>query len=118
MPHRRLFDYIRDGLEAIDLIEQAASGLTVDDFAADRDKLDAVPYRLITIGESVRHLPESLQDAFPDIEWDQIRAMRNYLMHVYWGVEPAIVWQTNRDDLPPLRQALLSLASRVAELDA
>lgn len=31
-----------------------------------------------------------------------MRALRNRLVHVYFSIDPQIVWNTVQDDLPPL----------------
>lgn len=51
--------------------------------------------------------------AFPhqrhDIPWKQMAAMRNLLIHEYFGVNEGTVWQTVQGRLPVLKQQLLSL---------
>ena len=35
-----------------------------------------------------------------------MRAMRNFVIHAYFSIEPAIVWETIRSDLPDLAARL------------
>jgi len=34
---------------------------------------------------------------------EEIMAMRNILVHEYWGIDEGIVWNTVKKDLPKLR---------------
>ena len=38
-----------------------------------------------------------------------MRAMRNFVIHAYFSVEPAIVWETVRNDLPDLASRLRTI---------
>jgi uncharacterized protein with HEPN domain len=38
-----------------------------------------------------------------------MRAMRNRLVHVYFEVDPRLVWDTVRNDIPPLIHSLENL---------
>lgn len=40
----------------------------------------------------------------PKIPWSQIVGMRNRLVHAYFQVDLAIVWEIVEGDLPPLKQ--------------
>lgn len=46
------------------------------------------------------------RDAAPGVPWPEIVAMRNRLVHVYFDVNLDVVWETVRQDLPPLVAAL------------
>jgi uncharacterized protein with HEPN domain len=38
-----------------------------------------------------------------------MRDIRNIVVHEYFGVDPAIIWRTIREDLPPLVPQLKAL---------
>jgi len=67
------------------------------------------------IGEAVRHLPQEVIDAHPELPWSEMRAMRNVVVHEYFGVTSETLWKTAREDLPaiiePLRELLASSGS-------
>lgn len=48
-------------------------------------------YNLVVIGEAASHLPEEVTARHPEIEWRQVRGMRNRLVHEYFGADPSIV---------------------------
>jgi uncharacterized protein with HEPN domain len=106
----------RDPLLVLHDIEDAADaihGLTVEmsfeRFAADRAVHDAVLYNLLVIGEAVKHLPSRLTSARPGVPWQSAARMRDRLVHGYFHVSTAIVWETVEQDLPLLRAAVSSL---------
>jgi uncharacterized protein with HEPN domain len=64
---------------------------------------------LEVIGEATRNVPESFQTAHSDIPWQQAAALRNVLIHKYFGVDLNIVWGVVEQELPPLKQRLKQL---------
>ena len=76
------------------------------EFAADAKTLKAVLANVAIIGEAATHLPEEITSRYPDVPWRAMRAMRNFVIHAYFSVEPAIVWETVRNNLPDLATRL------------
>jgi len=107
MPPRAWQFRVRDMLDSIGAIEGHVSGMTCEQFAADRKTVDAVIRNLTVIGEAAANVPSSIQERFPDVPWDEMRRMRNVVVHVYFGVDLPVVWRTTQDDLPPVRTQLM-----------
>jgi uncharacterized protein with HEPN domain len=42
----------------------------------------------------VRHLPEELKAANPDIPWTTMAAVRNRIAHAYFGIDDTILFTT------------------------
>lgn len=93
---------VRDILAALAAIARYTDGMSYEDFLADDRTRDAVIRNLTTMGESVRWIPGQVLDAHPEVPWQDMRAVRNVVVHEYFGVDPAILWETVRGDLPPL----------------
>jgi uncharacterized protein with HEPN domain len=89
-----------------------AQGLTFEQFAADARTVDAVSYAIVVIGEAAKAVPEGIALAAPEIPWADICGMRNKVAHEYFGVDIKVLWQTVREDLPPLVAAMRTLAAR------
>ncbi|MDD4174950.1 MAG: DUF86 domain-containing protein, partial [Kiritimatiellae bacterium] len=49
------------------------------------------------------------KEAHPEIEWKAMSRMRDKLIHHYFGVDYALVWDTVVSDIPPMRLALLAI---------
>ena len=112
---RGWIERIRDILDAMAEIETFTQGMDFDAFRKDPKTLRAVELDFIIIGEAAHHIPETVQAAHPEIPWHLMRAMRNRLVHVYFSVDPKIVWDTIHNDLPPLMPLLAALPSAYLE---
>jgi uncharacterized protein with HEPN domain len=93
-------------LAEIDVVEEVVAGLSVEVFAQNQQALRAVLYSLAVIGEAVASAIDDLEAADPAIPWQQIRGMRNAVIHEYFRVDVETVWQTTQLDLPMLKVAL------------
>jgi uncharacterized protein with HEPN domain len=67
--------------------------------------------RLLDILEAV----ERLRAAHPGIPWPEIVAMRNVLVHDYFGVDVQEVWATVERDLPDLKQKIRMILEGLGE---
>lgn len=83
--------------------------MTFRDFQADSKTVRAVLYDMAIIGESVQTIPPDVQALHPEIPWVDVRGMRNIVIHEYFQVNLAIVWQTIQEDLIPLAISLHQL---------
>jgi len=78
-------------LDAIAGIEAAIRGHDAATFPVDRKARDAVSWNLTVLGEAVRGVPDEVQASHPEIPWGKMRAMRNLLVHEYFGIDDQIV---------------------------
>jgi uncharacterized protein with HEPN domain len=96
--------YLDDILEAIERIQEYTQSMDYSLFAEDRKTQDAVARNLEIIGEAAGKLPESVKSAAPGTEWRKIIGLRNVLVHEYFGISPAIVWDVICHKLVPLEK--------------
>ena len=97
---------VRDILAAVNAIAAYTEGMTCEEFVADARTRDAVVRNLMTMGESVRWIPDAILEAHRAVPWRLMRGVRNVVVHEYFGIDDAILWQTVRGDLPPLAPLL------------
>ena len=100
---------LEDMQESLQKIFKFTDGLDRDAFMGDELVIDAVLRNFEVIGEAASQLPDAFVDDHPDVEWHKMIGMRNRLIHGYFGVSTAIVWETIRQHLPVLRDQLKEL---------
>ena len=105
---------ITDILEAIENIERyTGSGRS----AFDRNELVQtwVLFHLMVIGEAVRALSGAFRSAHPDVAWPQIVALRNNVVHHYFGIDEDIVWEIVTDDIPDLKRIVAVILATMGD---
>ena len=109
MPSRDWQNRVTDVLAAIAEIREFTNGITFDEFQGDQKTIRAVLYDIAITGEVVRGIPPELESAHPEIPWDDVRGMRNIVIHEYFQVNLSIIWQTVQEDLVSLEASLRQL---------
>ncbi len=105
-----------DMLEAIEHIERyAARGRR----AFEQDELIQtwVIYHLQVIGEAAARLDRDFHADHPQIPWAEIIAMRNILVHDYFGIDEEQIWTVIERDLPGLKAALRALRDELGDAE-
>jgi len=100
---------VQDILDAIDRIASYVAGLDYEHFLTDRKTQDAVTRNIEIIGEAARVLPEDFKERHADVPWSEIVAMRNVIVHQYFGILPEVVWDVVKNELPALRSQIAGL---------
>ena len=99
--------FIQDISEAIDKINGYVSSIK-DAKELKNNKLvyDAVMMNFIIIGEAVKNVYEEVHKNHPNVEWRDIMAMRNLMVHEYWGINEEVVWDAIKKNIPELKEIL------------
>lgn len=100
---------IEDMIEAIERSISYVHGHNRSSFLADPRSQDAVLRNLEVLGEASKRIPSPIMHQYPDIPWSRLADMRNILVHEYHSVDPNIVLDTVRDELPPILPILKSI---------
>jgi uncharacterized protein with HEPN domain len=106
MKKRVYTDYLRDIVEAAERAERFVAGMDLAAFESDDKTAFAVIRALEIIGEAAKKIPKSLRDRYPQVPWREITGMRDKVTHDYFVVNLSRVFETVRQDLPPLRSAI------------
>lgn len=103
---------LRDILDAIAAIERYV-GRGKTEFERDELLQGWFVRHLQIIGEAARALPEDVRASAPEIEWAKIMGMRNILVHGYFEIDSAIVWDAATRDVPLLKRGIQQLLERI-----
>jgi len=106
--------FLEDIIRAIEKITRYCSNIELDAFGEDEKTQDAIERNFIVIGEAAAHIPAQIVEKPPSVPWREMRDMRNFAVHAYWGIKPAVIWDTVQNDLPPL----LLLLREILETEA
>lgn len=100
--------HIRDAIERI----ESYTGKGRKAFFQDTMMQDAVIRNLEVIGEAVKNLSSNFRRLHPEIPWRSITALRNVLIHEYFGVDLEIVWRVVQRRLPTLKRYVKGLLAK------
>lgn len=98
-------------LDAIDEIEKYTLDVSFSDFEQNSMMLNASVRQLEIIGEASNHLSKEIITIYQTVEWKQIIGFRNLLIHEYFGVDTAVVWNVIQFDLPHLKNEIIIVIS-------
>ena len=101
--------FLTDAIQFCERIRQFTAGLDRLSFEADQKTYDATLRNLELIGEAVKQIPDVVLSRHSEIPWRDIIATRNYLSHVYFGVDNDVIWNIITEKLAPLTLALCDL---------
>ena len=65
------------------------------------------------IGEASDHISDEIKTKFTEIEWSQIKGMRNIFVHEYFGIDTNLVWEIIKDDLPDLKNKVQFIVNSI-----
>lgn len=98
-------------LDAIVEIESYLSEADYELFLNNSMMKFACIKQLEIIGEASGHISDEIKMQFSEIEWSQIRGMRNIFVHEYFGIDTKLVWEIIKLDLPDLKSKVLAIVN-------
>ena len=106
-------DRVSDILTAAAKIRERVTE-SVDAFQNDEMLQVWAIHYLQMIGEAARGVSRSLKDRHPEVPWPEIVALRNILVHEYFGLNLHQVWTMIQRDLPKLEEQIQHIRSLIA----
>ena len=77
--------------------------VTREEFHRNLMLQEACIFNVLQVGElAAKAIEYGIDEEQPEIEWKQMRGMRNRIVHDYEGVRLEIIWDTIQNDLPEL----------------
>ena len=90
-------------LKAILELEDFVEGVTFEEFNGNRMMQLACVSNLTIIGEATNHLTVDVKEKYNTVDWSRIKGLRNVIVHEYFKVDIALVWQLIHNNLPDLK---------------
>lgn len=107
LPFRDNETHLKDILEGLDQIDSFLGNLCLDAYKADKKTKSAVERQLQIITEAAKRLGDDADSLCPGPDWKGFCRMGDILRHGYHKVDDEIVWNTIKDELPGMRDAVL-----------
>lgn len=101
--------FVRHILDAIDEINRILHDILYVEFVNDPLRMHAIVRLFEIVGEAASKLTPAFREQHSAIPFSDIIGMRNKLIHHYFEVDLATIWQTYEEDLPGLRDALIKI---------
>ena len=104
---------MRDNLVHLEIISQAIetyiADIDEDLFLRNNMLKDACLMQLIVIGDNGSKVSQEVRDRFGEVEWQLMRAARNFFAHAYERTDWTTVWETIKADLSGLKKKIKNI---------
>jgi uncharacterized protein with HEPN domain len=91
-----------DMLLAARKIRRFSEGVAFEKFLSDELMQHGIMRLIQILGEAARKVSPEFRQAHQEIPWQGIIGMRNRMVHEYFRIIPAKVWDVVRDEIPAL----------------
>jgi len=102
-------DYIEHILDATQQVRSYVTGTSKEMFMQDRKTQDAVILKILVIGEAAAQILDehvTFAQGHSGIPWNQMKGMRNRMVHGYFETNLELVWETIQVFIPDLESKL------------
>jgi len=96
---KHMLDHAREAVELLGDMSQ-------EDLAKHRERQLALTRLIEIVGEAANKISPEDQACYPQLPWREAIGMRHVIAHGYDIVEYTIIWDTVRNNLPPLIEQL------------
>ena len=83
-----------------------SEGMDYQSFSQNIITVEACIFNLSQLGELTTKLEKDYIANYPNIPWNEMRGLRNKIVHDYEGVNLRLVWEIISQDLPELKKQL------------
>lgn len=107
--------YLKNISEAMDAAQAFVANIGFDAFVADDKTASAVLEKLKIVGEGAKNVPETIQQDYPQVPWQQMTRIRDQIVHAYFAVDYVVVWDTLKVDIPQLQPIIKQILKDTEE---
>lgn len=98
--------YLHDMLDHAHKARATVASISREQFDGDDNLQLALTHLLQIVGEAASRVSSATREAHPQLPWADMIGMRHRLVHDYGNVSRVIVWDTAKDDLSLIIEAL------------
>ncbi len=98
--------FIRHILDEMNYIIKESKDLEFEDLMKNETLRRALIRSLEIIGEATKNLSKSFREKHSDIKWREMSALRDKLIHKYFGVNWNRVWDVIKNMIPEIEDKL------------
>lgn len=109
--------WLEDIIDACNSISDYVENVSEKDFVNDDMRYNASIRMISVIGESIANLEDKFKDSYPQIPWQEVKAMRNRLIHEYWQTDLEQVYLSCTQEVPDLRKMVKDILNEIADSD-
>jgi len=77
-----------------------------EEFKKSKLYQDAIVRKLEIIGEASKNISDELKKQYPEIPWRELKALRNVIVHEYFGINYSIIWEVLTKRIPILHEQI------------
>ena len=116
--NRNIIQFAYDIEECINEVIEEVNGIEYVEFAADKKLIGYVKRQLEKIGEAITQIQKLdkniLLQSYNEISyWENIKGMRNRLIHEYWGTSIEMVYEVSLYELEELLEYIKQVRNNV-----
>jgi uncharacterized protein with HEPN domain len=98
--------HIRDELE---FLVNDSKAFNFDSFQNDKKTILSYTRSFEIIGEACKNIPEAFRNRHPQIDWKGFAGLRDIIIHQYFGIDYAAIWDTVENEVPETYSAILRI---------
>lgn len=116
--YRSILQFTYDIEECIDIIQEEIANKSYDDFIEDKKTIGYIERQLEKIGEAVTQIQKNDNEILIKVYnnksyWENIKGMRNRLIHEYWGTSLLMLYEISKFELDELKDFTLKIRKEV-----
>ncbi len=96
-------EYLRHIREEAEYLAQIGRSVEKERFIKDETLKRAAVRSIEIIGEATKQLSDALRERYSEVQWRSMARMRDRLIHGYFSVDYAIIWDVVRNEAAKLQ---------------
>ncbi len=105
-------------MDEINFLIKETELLTYDDFISNELLKRGCSRSIEVIGEAVKNLSTDFKKKNTSIPWKEMAALRDKIIHEYFGVKWEVVWSVLKNNIPELKPRIEEIIKKQEQKEA